>query len=258
MKNTNHLMAIDVGNTQTQIGLFHEKELLENWSISSLVYRTTDELGILIQELFQSKKIEISSVKRIIISSVVPQLISILEEMTKKYFKTEPLFVKPGIKTGIIIKYENPTEVGADRIVNAVAGFHLYRGPLIIIDYGTATTFDAISDKGEYLGGAIAPGFGITLEALTERTAKLPRVEPKMPKNIIGKNTTSSIQAGMFFGYRGLVKEILEKMKKELGTETKVIATGGFSSIFSEEEKFYDEKNTNLTLIGLRLIADMN
>ena len=258
MKNTNHLMAIDVGNTQTQIGLFHEKELLENWSISSLVYRTTDELGILIQELFQSKKIEISTVKRIIISSVVPQLISILEEMTKKYFKTEPLFVKPGIKTGIIIKYENPTEVGADRIVNAVAGFHLYRGPLIIIDYGTATTFDAISDKGEYLGGAIAPGFGITLEALTERTAKLPRVEPKMPKNIIGKNTTNSIQAGMFFGYRGLVKEILEKMKKELGTETKVIATGGFSSIFSEEEKFYDEKNTNLTLIGLRLIADMN
>ena len=258
MKNTNYLMAIDVGNTQTQIGLFDEEILLENWSISSLVNRTTDELGILIRELFQNKKIETISVKKIIISSVVPQLISILEEMAKKYFKTNPLFVKPGIKTGITIKYENPAEVGADRIVNAVAGFHLYRGPLIIIDYGTATTFDAISEKGEYLGGAIAPGFGITLEALTERTANLPRVEPKMPQNVIGKNTINSIQAGMFFGYRGLVKEILEKMKKEIGTKTKVIATGGFSSIFSEEENFYDERNIDLTLIGLRLIADMN
>ena len=184
MANSNLLMTIDVGNTQTQIGLFDEKVLLENWAISSSVYRTTDELGILIQELFQSKKIDIENVNKIIISSVVPQLVSILEDMTQKYFKTKPLFVRPGIKTGIIIKYDNPAEVGADRIVNAVAGFHLYKGPLIIIDYGTATTFDAISDKGEYLGGAIAPGFGITLEALTERTAKLPRVEPKMPQNI--------------------------------------------------------------------------
>ena len=258
MANSNLLMTIDVGNTQTQIGLFDEKILLENWAISSSVYRTTDELGILIQELFQSKKIDIENVNKIIISSVVPQLVSILEDMTQKYFKTKPLFVRPGIKTGIIIKYDNPAEVGADRIVNAVAGFHLYKGPLIIIDYGTATTFDAISDKGEYLGGAIAPGFGITLEALTERTAKLPRVEPKMPQNIIGKNTTNSIQAGMFFGYRGLVKEILENMKKELGPKTKIVATGGFSSIFSEEENFYDEKNTDLTLIGLRLNAELN
>ncbi len=258
MTNSNLLMAIDVGNTQTQIGLFDQEVLLENWAISSSVYRTTDELGILIQELFQSKKIDIKIVNKIIISSVVPQLVSILEDMTQKYFKTKPLFVRPGIKTGITIKYDNPAEVGADRIVNAVAGFRLYKGPLIIIDYGTATTFDAISDKGEYLGGAIAPGFGITLEALTERTAKLPRVEPKMPQNVIGKNTTNSIQAGMFFGYRGLVKEILENMKKELGPQTKIVATGGFSSIFSEEENFYDEKNTNLTLIGLRLIADLN
>ena len=178
--------------------------------------------------------------------------------MAKRYFGVKPLVVGPGIRTGISIKYDNPREVGADRIVNAVAGHHLYGGPLIIVDFGTAITFDAISAGGEYLGGAISPGLGIALEALIDKTARLPRVETAVPPTVIGKNTVHSIQAGIAYGYRGLVREIVERMKTELGSGTKIVATGGHSLALNEEDGIFDLINPDLTLLGLRLIAERN
>lgn len=258
MNEGNHLLAIDVGNTQTVIGLFVGDALKASWRLGSVARRTKDELAIIIEGLFRLSGYEMSKVKKVAIASVVPPLGPTLVELSKTYFGTEPLVVGPGTKTGIPIRYDNPHEVGADRIANAVAGIHLYGGPLVIVDFGTATTFDALSASGEYLGGAISPGFSIALEALVDRTARLPRIEASKPPSVIGQNTVLSIQSGMYFGYLGLVKEIVGKMKAELGDGTKVLATGGENSILAAEENIFDEIQPDLTLIGLRLIAERN
>ena len=252
------LLAIDVGNTQTVVGLFDGEALQASWRLGSVARRTADELAILMEGIFRLGGHRIEQVKRVVISSVVPPLGPTLEAMSRRYFGVAPLVVGPGVKTGIAIKYDNPHEVGADRIANAAAGHHLYGGPLVVVDFGTAITFDAISARGEYLGGAISPGFGIALEALVDRTARLPRVEPVMPPSIVGRNTVHSIQAGMYFGFMGLVREIVNKMKAELGASTKVAATGGQSSVYGAEGDLFDGVNPDLTLIGLRLIAERN
>lgn len=252
------LLAIDVGNTQTVVGLFEGEDLKASWRLGSVARRTTDELAILMEGLFRLGGHRMEQVKRVVVSSVVPPLGPTLEEMSRRYFGMAPLVVGPGIRTGIAIKYDNPHEVGADRIANAVAGHHLYGGPLIVVDFGTAITFDAVSGRGEYLGGAISPGYGIAIEALVDRTARLPRVEPIRPPSIIGRNTVHSIQAGMFYGYVGLVREIVERMKGELGASARVVATGGQSAILGDQDALFDEVNPDLTLIGLRLIAERN
>jgi len=252
------LLAIDVGNTQTVIGLFEGEEKKASWRLGSVARRTPDELAILIEGLFRLSGFDLGIVGRVVISSVVPPLGPTLEEMANRYFGVTPLVVGPGTRTGISIKYDNPREVGADRIVNAVAGFKQFGGPLIIVDFGTAITFDAISPAGEYLGGAISPGFGVSLDALVERAARLPRIEPAAPTSIIGKNTVHSIQSGMYFGYKGLINGIVAQMRAELGEETKVVATGGQIFLFSEDENIFDHINPDLTLIGLRLISEQN
>ena len=258
MSPASYLLAIDVGNTQTVIGLFDGEEIRASWRLGSVARRTSDELAILIEGLFRLSDLEMSAVQRVVISSVVPQLGPTLEEMSVRYFGVSPLVVGPGTKTGISIKYDNPHDVGADRIVNAVAGFHAYGGPLVIVDFGTAITFDAISAAGEYLGGAISPGFGVALEALIERAARLPRIEPAAPESVIGKNTVHSIQSGMFFGYKGLINGIVSHMKAELGGEAKVVATGGQSLLFGGGEEIFDYVDPDLTLVGLRLVAERN
>lgn len=258
MSQSGRLLAIDVGNTQTVVGLFDGEALIASWRLGSVARRTTDELAILMEGLFRVGGHRMSDVGRMVIASVVPPLGPTLEEMAKRYFGVRPLVIGPGTRTGISIKYDNPREVGADRIVNAVAGHHLYGGPLIIVDFGTAITFDAISSEGEYLGGAIAPGLGIALEALIDRTARLPRVETAVPPSVIGRNTVHSIQSGIAHGYRGLVREIVGRMKAELGKGAKVAATGGQSLVFSETEEIFDLFNPDLTLVGLRLIAERN
>ncbi len=258
MNRGNRLLAIDVGNTQTVLGLFEGEEKKASWRLGSVAQRTTDELATLIEGLFRLGGHRMADVGRVVIASVVPPLGPTLEEMSRRYFGVSPLMVGPGTRTGIAIKYDNPHEVGADRIVNAIAGFHLHGGPLIVVDFGTAITFDAISARGEYLGGAISPGFGVALEALIDRTARLPRVEPIEPPSVIGRNTVHSIQAGMFFGYKGLVKEIVERMRAELGEGTRVVATGGQSVIFASKEPPFDVVDPDLTLVGLRLVAERN
>lgn len=253
-----YLLAIDVGNTQTVVGLFEKEVKKASWRLGSVARRTADELAILMEGIFRLGGYRMDEVGRVAIASVVPPLGPTLEEMSRRYFGVSPLVVGPGTRTGIAIKYENPHDVGADRIVNAVAGFHLYGGPLVIVDFGTATTFDAISAQGEYLGGAISAGFGVSLEALIDRAARLPRVETAVPPSIIGRNTVHSIQAGMWYGYLGLVKEIVERMRADLGKGTRVVATGGYSLAFQTEEELFDAADPDLTLLGLRLIAERN
>ncbi len=253
------ILVIDVGNTNTVLGLYREEKLLDFWRISTDTQKTSDEYGMLIKQLFVHHNYSFDDMEALIISSVVPTIMYTLDHMTRKYFKKEPLIVGPGIKTGMNIKIDNPKEVGADRIVNAVAGFEHYGGPLIIVDFGTATTYCAISKSGEYLGGAISPGVRISMDALYEKTAKLPRVELIKPESVICKNTIASIQSGVIYGYVGQVDYIVRRMKKELGTDNaKVIATGGFSKLIASESETIDVVNGLLTLEGLRIIYDRN
>lgn len=249
------LLVIDVGNTNTVLGLYDGEHLIHDWRIRTVVDHTIDEYGMLIYNLYKTSRIPARRIiKDIIISCVVPPMLNILEPLCEKYFSVKPLIVGPGIKTGMPIFYDNPKEVGADRIVNAVAGFEKYRQDLIIVDFGTATTFDYVSKKGEYMGGCISPGIMISSEALFERAAKLPRVELSKPKSVVGKDTVSSMQAGIMYGYAGLVDGICERIKTEVRSDPLVLGTGGLARIVAPETKSIKVVDDMLTLEGLRII----
>lgn len=256
------ILVIDVGNTNIVLGVYEKEELIASWRLSTDSKRTADEYGIQVIQLFLQDKLDPTDVEGVIISSVVPNIMYSLEHMIKKYFEVDPIIVGPGVKTGINIKYDNPKEVGADRIVNAVAAHEIYKRSLIIIDFGTATTFCAVTSRGDYLGGTISPGIKIASEALFERAAKLPRIELIKPSAVIGKNTVSSMQAGIVYGYIGQVDYIVEKMRKELmefgEEEPTIIATGGLAKLISEESRFVDKIDPILTLKGLRIIYEKN
>lgn len=252
------ILVIDVGNTHTVIGVYDEKKLLSYWRISTDLNKTEDEYGILVKNLISNSNLSLSDIKSVVISCVIPPVSWILKKMSIDYFKVTALVVEPGIKTGIHIKTDNPKEVGADRIVNAIAAYKLYGGPVIIVDFGTATTFCAVNAEGEYLGGAIAPGIEISAEALFEKTAKLPKVELIKPKHCIGSNTVSAMQSGLFFGYLGLTNELIRRFKKELGEDSLVVATGGYAELIGNESKIIDKVNPFLTLQGLQMIYEMN
>src|SRR5580704_12603987 len=231
------LLVVDVGNTNTVLGVFEPqpseasqpRRLIAHWRVATVKSQTVDEYGVLFRNLFAMNGLEVASVQGTVISSVVPPLDSTLREVCERYFHIKPLFIEPGVKTGMPVHYDNPAEVGADRIVNSVAAFEKFGGPCIVVDFGTATTFDVVSKKGEYMGGVITPGIGISADALFQRTARLPRVEIRKPARVIGSNTVGSLQSGLYYGYLGLVDGILELLVQELGNETKVIATGGLA-----------------------------
>jgi type III pantothenate kinase len=252
------LLTIDVGNTNSVLGVFRGEELIAHWRLTTARLQTIDEYGVLTRNLFTLKDLDPQSVRGIIISSVVPPVNWTLGEMARIYFGQKALFVEPGVKTGMAVLVDNPMEVGADRIVNGVAAFHQYGGPCVVVDFGTAITFDAISAKGEYLGGVIAPGLGISSEALFARAAKLPRVEIKDPGRIVGTNTVSSMQAGLYYGAVDMVDGILQRMKAELGPSVRVVATGGQASLVAKGSKHIEQTDDFLTLTGLRLIWDKN
>jgi type III pantothenate kinase len=252
------LLAIDVGNTNTVVGVYDGTRLVEHWRVETSHTRTSDEYGIQLVQLFSSANLDARSVGAVAVSSVVPPMALTLERMSKRYFKVAPLFVGPGIKSGIPILYENPREVGADRIVNAVAAWERWKTALVVVDFGTATTFDAISPKGEYLGGSICPGITISMEALFRHASKLPRVEFAKPSHVIGRNTVASMQSGLVYGYVGLVDGICARMADEMKVTPKVVATGGLAPLIGGLSSAITEVDEHLTLEGLRLIHERN
>ncbi|MDU8673887.1 type III pantothenate kinase [Paenibacillus polymyxa] len=252
------ILVVDVGNTNIVLGMYEGRELLHHYRISTSRQATADEYGVLIHNLFSMGGVLKDDIQGVIISSVVPPLVSVLEEMCDKYIGKTPLIVGPGIKTGLNLRYENPREVGADRIVNAVAAVERFGGPLVVVDFGTATTFDCIDDKGNYLGGVIVPGIGISTEALYQRASKLPRIELEKPKKVIGRNTVHAMQAGIIFGYAGQVDGIVRRIKEEMQAEPTVIATGGLAELIASETESIQKVLPMLTLEGLRIIYQRN
>ena len=252
------LLAIDIGNTAITIGVFNGESLRAHWSIATDVENLVDEYAILLLNLLHTEELESKDIDEAILGSVVPSLTPVFQNVCRRYFKVTPLVVDPGVKTGLRILYDSPRDVGADRVIDAVAAIKLYGPPLIVVDFGTATVFDAISKDGDYVGGAIAPGIGIAMEALFERTAKLPRIELERPKTAIGKTTVTAMQSGIVFGYVGLIEGIVARMKAELEGEPKVVATGGLAALIAKETPVIQIVNQDLTLVGLRLIWERN
>jgi len=252
------LLAIDIGNTNIKLGIFDGDKLKATWNLATGIHRTSDEYGGVVLNLMERKNVLPSKISGVALCGVVPPLLYTFEELCRKYLSTKPLVVEAGVKTGMSIRLDNPREVGPDRVVNAVAAQNLYGKPLIIIDLGTATTFDVVSKGGDYLGGAIAPGIIIATEALFTRTAALPRIELIHPKQVIGRNTISAMQSGIIFGYIELIEGMIRRIQQELGGKAKVVATGGQAYPFAEEIAAIDVINPDLTLIGLRLIYEMN
>ncbi len=250
-----NLLVVDVGNTNVVLGIYRGDELAGSWRLATARERTADEYGILTRQLLGHSS---DALDGAIISSVVPPLNSAFAWMIQEYFGVEPLFVEPGVKTGIAIHVDNPQEVGADRIVNCVAAFERYGGPAIIVDFGTATTFDVVTANAEYVGGVIAPGLNISAEALFARASRLPRVDIRRPPTVIGTNTVVNMQSGLYFGYLGLVDGILGRMKRELPGVKKVLATGGLASLLAPDSEHIEEVDDDLTLKGLKIIYDRN
>jgi len=252
------LLAIDIGNTNIVFGVYDEKNIIDYWRINSDPHKTADEYGILFREALKLANAGIKDIDHVMIASVVPPLTTRIRRMTERYFKVHAVMVDEHTKTGIKNCYENPRDVGADRIVNAVAAYTIYGGPVIIVDFGTATTFCAVSRESEYLGGVIAPGIMISLEALFQKTAKLPKVTLELPETVIGRNTIASIQSGIIYGYAGLVDEVVDRIKKEMAGEPYVVATGGLAEMIAPQTRNIKEINPMLTLEGLRLVFEMN
>lgn len=251
-------LVMDIGNTNIVLGIFDQDQLIHQWRMETDRHKTEDEYGMQIKALLNDAGLAFSSIDGIIMSSVVPPIMFSLESMCSKYFQIKPLIVGPGVKTGLNIKYENPREVGADRIVNAVAAIEEYGSPLIIVDFGTATTYCYINEARQYMGGAIAPGINISTEALFNRAAKLPRIEIMRPANVVGKNTISAMQSGIVFGYVGQAEGIVTRMKAQSREEPTVIATGGMASMIAKESVIVDIVDPHLTLKGLHLIYKRN
>ncbi len=252
------ILTIDIGNSDTVLGIYENNKMVDHWRVSTDQKKTVDEYGILFNNLFSFDNVKTNQIEGIIISSVVPQVVQVLEVTSIQYLNLKPMVVGPGIKTGMNIKMEDPREVGADRIVNAIGGYQRFGGPLIIVDFGTATTFDYISSKGDYEGGAISPGIGVSTDALFNMASKLPRVELKKPDNAIGKNTVEATQSGIFYGFIGQVEKLIKKFQEEIEVNPKIVATGGYSELIGSKTEAIEYIAPFLTLDGLNYLAQIN